>query len=107
MTTQKGRVTIPTDEDVVRRTLEIMDRSAGVPLPPDRWRYESGTGCVVIDAPESFHDYTVSFLAYAYPRSGRWCVVNNTYEPQRTTVYTDGGSLTMDLAAGEIRWFDM
>ncbi len=52
------------DRDDIRRWWEVMDRSTGEPLPPDRWRYEPESGCVVIDAPESFHDYTVSFLAY-------------------------------------------
>ncbi len=52
------------DRDDIRRWWEVMDRSTGEPLPPDRWRYEPGTGCVVIDRPGSYHDYTVSFLAY-------------------------------------------
>ena len=50
--------------DDIRRWWEVMDRTAGRPLSPDSWRYDGETGCVVIDAPEAFHDYTVSFLAY-------------------------------------------
>ncbi len=41
-----------------------MDRTTGEPLSPDVWRWQPETGCVVIDAPKPFHDYTVSFLAY-------------------------------------------
>ncbi len=50
--------------DDIKRWWEVMDRTAGKPLAPTAWRYEPETGCVVIDAPEAFHDYTVSFLAY-------------------------------------------
>ncbi len=50
--------------DDIKRWWEIMDRTTGEPLPPDAWRYDAGSGCVVIDEPEAFHDYTVSFLAY-------------------------------------------
>ncbi|MDE6922672.1 MAG: 1,3-beta-galactosyl-N-acetylhexosamine phosphorylase, partial [Oscillospiraceae bacterium] len=50
--------------DDLKRWWEVMDRTTGQPLPPDGWRYDEGTGCVVIPAPEEFHDYTVSFLAY-------------------------------------------
>ncbi len=52
------------DRDDIRRWWEVMDRTEGMPLSPDAWRYEREAGCVVIDAPEPFHDYTVSFLAY-------------------------------------------
>ena len=41
-----------------------MDRSTGEPLPPEAWTYDGASGSVVIPAPEEFHDYTVSFLAY-------------------------------------------
>ena len=50
--------------DDIRRWWEVMDRTAGLPLSPDAWRYDASAGCVVIEAPEAFHDYTVSFLAY-------------------------------------------
>ena len=52
------------DRDDIRRWWEVMDRTTGQPLGPDAWRYEKRTGSVVIDRPESFHDYTVSFLAW-------------------------------------------
>ncbi len=43
---------------------------------------------------------------HAYVQNGKFCVVNNTYEPQRTTVYRgDGSSFPLELAANEIRWY--
>ena len=54
----------PNTRDDIRRWWEVMDRTAGEPLSKDLWRYDQEAGCVVIDAPELFHDYTVSFLAY-------------------------------------------
>ncbi len=48
--------------DDPKRWWEVMDRTTGTPLSPEAWQYEDG--CVIIDAPEPFHDYTVSFLAY-------------------------------------------
>ncbi len=50
--------------DDIARWWEVMDRSAGLPLPPDCWRYDEASGCVVIEQPEPFHEYTVSFLTY-------------------------------------------
>ena len=50
--------------DNIKRWWEVMDRTTGEPIPPSAWRYDQETGRVVIDAPEEFHDYTVSFLAY-------------------------------------------
>ena len=50
--------------DDIKRWWEVVDRTTGEPLSPEAWRYDEGAGCVVIDRPEAFHDYTVSFLAY-------------------------------------------
>ena len=50
--------------DDIKRWWEVMDRTLGQPLDPAAWRYEEETGCVVIDEPAAFHDYSVSFLAY-------------------------------------------
>ena len=50
--------------DDIKRWWEVMNRTTGEPLSPEAWRYDEGAGCVVIDRPEAFHDYTVSFLAY-------------------------------------------
>ena len=44
---------------------------------------------------------------HAFLDRGKYCVVNNTYEPQSTTVYTDGGSSRLELDANEIRWFSV
>lgn len=50
--------------DDIRRWWEVVDRSTGAPLPPEAWRYDAESGCVILDAPEAYHEYTVSFLAY-------------------------------------------
>lgn len=43
---------------------------------------------------------------HAYVRNGKYCVVNNTYEKQSTTVYRgDGSSFDLDLEANDIVWF--
>ena len=42
---------------------------------------------------------------HAFVANGKYCVVNNTYEPQDTTVYTDSGSFELHLEANEIRWY--
>jgi 1,3-beta-galactosyl-N-acetylhexosamine phosphorylase len=34
-------------------------------------------------------------------------VVNNTYVPQDTTVYTDKGSFDLHLEANEIKWYSL
>ncbi len=43
---------------------------------------------------------------HAYVKNGKYCVVNNTYEPQSTTVYRgDGSSFKLDMQANEIIWY--
>ena len=45
---------------------------------------------------------------HAYVKNGKYCVVNNTYEPQQTTVYTgDGASFELNLTPDEIRWYEI
>ena len=45
---------------------------------------------------------------HAYVKNGKYCVVNNTYEPQQTTVYRgDGSSFAVDLAANAILWYEI
>ncbi len=41
-----------------------------------------------------------------YPATGKYCIVNNTYEPQETVIY-DGNSqaCSMQLKANDILWF--
>ena len=42
---------------------------------------------------------------HAYVKNGKYCIVNNTYEPQTTTVYKgDGTSLELSMEANEIIW---
>ena len=43
---------------------------------------------------------------HAFPENGKYCVVNNTYVPQTSEIYTtDGKHFTAELAANEIRWY--
>lgn len=45
---------------------------------------------------------------HAYIKNGKYCVVNNTYEPQKTTIYKgDGSSFELEMAANEIRWYQI
>ena len=45
---------------------------------------------------------------HAYVKNGKYCVVNNTYEPQDTTVYTtDGNHFDLHLDANEIKWYEI
>ncbi len=45
---------------------------------------------------------------HAYPENGKYCVVNNTYEPQSTVVYKgDGSSFSLDLDANQILWYEI
>jgi len=50
--------------DDIKRWWEVMDRTTGEPISPERWEYCPESGCVVIAQPEPFHEYTVAFLAY-------------------------------------------
>lgn len=43
---------------------------------------------------------------HAYVKNGKYCVVNNTYESQKTTVYRgDGRSFELSMEANEIKWY--
>lgn len=45
---------------------------------------------------------------HAYVENHKYCVVNNTYEEQDTTVYTgDGSSFCVHLGANEIKWYSI
>ncbi len=45
---------------------------------------------------------------HAFLKNGKYCVVNNTYESQDTTVYTkDGNSFSLHLEANEIKWYNV
>lgn len=44
---------------------------------------------------------------YYYPATGKYCVVNNTYEPQETVIYNgEGKAEAMSLKANDILWFE-
>ena len=45
---------------------------------------------------------------HAYVKNGKYCVVNNTYEPQDTVVYRgDGTSFDLHMDANEIKWYEI
>ena len=45
---------------------------------------------------------------HAYVKNGKYCVVNNTYEPQDTTVSRgDGSSFDLHMEANEIKWYQI
>ena len=50
--------------DDMKRWWEVMDRTTGCPVAPDSWKYVPEEGCVILPAPEAWHEYTVRFLAY-------------------------------------------
>ena len=58
---------------------------------------------------EELHQwYSTNFNVevHAYVKNGKYCVVNNTYEPQKTTVYRgDGSSFDLEMEANEIKWY--
>ena len=45
---------------------------------------------------------------HAYVSSGKYCVVNNTYEPQETVIYRgDGSSFPLHIEANGILWYEI
>ena len=44
---------------------------------------------------------------HAFVANGKYCVVNNTYVPQDTTVYTGDSRFDLHLEANEIRWYNI
>ena len=50
--------------DDISRWWEVIDRTTGEIVPPDRWSYDEKSGNVIIKNTKLFHEYTVSFLAY-------------------------------------------
>ncbi|MED9903504.1 MAG: 1,3-beta-galactosyl-N-acetylhexosamine phosphorylase [Lachnospiraceae bacterium] len=45
---------------------------------------------------------------HAYIKNGKFCVVNNTYEPQQTVVYKgDGSSFELSMEANQIVWYEI
>ncbi len=59
---------------------------------------------------ESLHKWfstNFNVEVHAFVCNGKYCVVNNTYVPQDTTVYTDSTSFDLHLEANEIRWYEI
>lgn len=48
----------------IRKWWEVVDRTTGEVVSPDGWHYLEESCEVMINAPELYHDYTVSFLAF-------------------------------------------
>lgn len=45
---------------------------------------------------------------HAYVENNKYCVVNNTYDPQKTTIYKGNGeNFSVSLEANEIRWYEI
>lgn len=48
----------------IKRWWEVVNRTTGEVVPGTEWEYEEETQEVILHAPEKYHDYTVSFLAF-------------------------------------------
>ena len=59
------------------------------------------------DALYKWYSDNYNVEVHAFVKNGKYCVVNNTYAPQDTTVYTDRGSFPLHLEANEIRWYEI
>lgn len=60
------------------------------------------------DILENWYSENYCVDVHAYPKNGKYCVVNNTYEPQTTRVFRgDGESFELSLSANEIRWYEI
>lgn len=59
------------------------------------------------DALYKWYSSNYNVEVHAFVKNGKYCVVNNTYAPQDTTVYTDSGSFDLHLEANEIRWYEI
>jgi len=45
---------------------------------------------------------------HAYVKNGKYCVVNNTYDPQETVIYRgDGSSFPLSIEANGILWYEI
>ena len=55
----------------------------------------------------TWYSENVNVEVHAYVKNGKFCVVNNTYEPQDTVIYRgDGSSFRQHLEANEILWYE-
>lgn len=60
----ESQVTPDYDHDP-KRWWEVMDRTLNCPVPPEVWDFSTDEHTVILNLTEAFHEYTVSFLAYA------------------------------------------
>lgn len=50
----------------------------------------------------------VNVEVHAYIKNGKFCVVNNTYEAQSTTIYKgDGSAFELEMEANQIIWYEI
>ena len=57
---------------------------------------------------ECWYSTNYNVEVHAYVKNNKYCVVNNTYTPQDTTVYRgDGSSFELHLEANEIKWYQI
>ncbi len=62
-------------------------------------------------AEEELHRWfseNIDVEVHAYVENGKYCVVNNTYEPRKTVVYRgDGSHFDLELEANQIVWYEI
>lgn len=44
---------------------------------------------------------------HVYPENGRYCIVNNSYEVQKTIIYTNCDNFELEIKAGALRWYEI
>lgn len=59
----KDQFKVDTDHDS-KTWWQVLDRTTGATVAPDRWEYNPGTGCVTIHKTAPHHLYSVNFLVY-------------------------------------------
>ena len=59
------------------------------------------------DALHKWFSTNYNVEVHAFVANGKYCVVNNTYVPQDTTVYTGSDSFDLHLDANEIKWYEI
>lgn len=63
------------------------------------------------EAEEDLHRWfseDIHVEVHAYVENGKYCVVNNTYEPRKTVVYRgDGSYFDLELEANQIVWYEI
>ena len=57
---------------------------------------------------EKWYSTNFNIEVHAYVKNGKYCVVNNTYEKQKTTVYKgDGTHFDLEMQENEIIWYEI